>query len=68
MKPRSTIELHVLGVLLLAAALACYHLNFGAAGLALLFAGAVVELWAWMRAIQLPPRAQRALITNRYRR
>lgn len=68
MKRRGTTGLHVLGVLLLAAALVCYHMGLGAAGLALLFAGAMTEMWAWLRTIEIPPRAQRALMTLRHRR
>jgi hypothetical protein len=57
MKRRINHKFHALTVAILLAALACYGASFDGAGLALFFAGAVLELWFWIRAVQGPPRA-----------
>jgi len=63
-----TMKFHALTVLILLAALACYGASLDGAGLALFFAGAVLELWFWIRAIQGPPRAHgRTAITRSHR-
>ncbi len=66
MKRRITLTAHLPAVLLVLAALACTHLDFEAAALTLFFAGAVHEVWLWLRAVQRPLRAGgRATITLR---
>jgi hypothetical protein len=69
MKPRINLKFHALTVAVLLAALACYGASLDGAGLALFFAGAVLELWFWIRAVQGPPRAtHRASQPLRYHR
>jgi hypothetical protein len=67
-KKRISMRFHALTILIVLAALACYGASLDGAGLALFFAGAVFELWFWIRAIQGPPRAhRRAAITRAHR-
>jgi len=68
MKQRLNVKFHALTILILLAALACYGAGFDGAGLAFFFAGAVLELWFWIRAVQGPPRAHHRTAQLRYHR
>lgn len=57
MKRPVTMKAHAPTVLILLAALVCHSLNLDGAGLALFFAGAVHEVWLWLRTVQRPTRA-----------
>ena len=62
---RLGVKFHALTVLIVLGALACYGASLDGAGLALFLAGAVLELWFWIRAVQGPPRTHgRAAMTR----
>ena len=48
---------YTITILILLAALACYSLGFGLGAYVLFAAGAVFELWFWVRLIRGKPKA-----------
>ncbi len=68
MRKPGTLRLLLPVVAALLAASACYGEDLDRAGLALFFAGALLAMWLWLRALQGPPRAPRTALTNRQAR
>jgi hypothetical protein len=52
---------HLLTMLILLAAIALYAIGMGGGGSALLVAGAILELWFWVRAMRGSRRAASAV-------
>ncbi|MGE5337495.1 MAG: hypothetical protein ACM3PU_06685 [Gemmatimonadota bacterium] len=65
MRKRGSLKLLLPVVAALLAASACYGENLDGTGLALFFAGAMLAMWLWLRALQRTPRAPRTALTNR---
>jgi len=55
---------HLITVVVLLLALACYVAGLTGPGLALFFAGAVLEIVFWLRAVQAPRRATARLLAR----